>query len=145
MTFLSCCRPNRGLRGSLTFVVVTELYEENYPVCWTTSLRAAPLPPAPASGSAGVWDPQWPSRLHTGLPWAPGLITGGRLTTSEACLRSAARPPQQLLLSVCRCTGSVQTDRRSPPVPTGTGNMGPPVGQVCREAPAGEAWGCHRK
>lgn len=50
MTFLSCCRPNRGLRGSLTFVVVTELYEENYPVCWTTSLRAAPLPPAPASG-----------------------------------------------------------------------------------------------
>lgn len=55
MTFLML-QTQPGLRGSLTFVVVTELYEENYE---SAGLRVsdAPLPPAPFE-KAGVWDPR---------------------------------------------------------------------------------------
>ena len=104
--------------------------------------QRCPAPPRPApplaSGSLGSSVAlQAPHRP----PLGPRPRQWGRLTTSEACLRSAARPPQQLLLSVCRRAGSVQTGRREPPVPAGTGKHGTRPRQGVQRGPGRRSWG----
>lgn len=79
-------------------------------------------------------------RLHTGLPWAPGLITGGRLTTSRAaCDQLPGHLSSCFCPSVAAQAQYRQTDAVHLQCPQEQ-NMEPRSAR-CAEAPAGESRG----